>query len=74
MYQYKRHRIGKSTIANEHIHIPRQVIRNWTLKNHDQLEFYPHDTIFPDKETPNLMAILIVRATTSLTATTSVTT
>ncbi|MEM2293296.1 MAG: hypothetical protein QXX41_08475 [Nitrososphaerota archaeon] len=58
--------MGKSTISNEHIHIPRQVIRNYALKNGDQLEFYPHDTVFPDREAPNLIAVLIVRATTGL--------
>lgn len=67
MYHYKKYRIGKSTVSGEHIHLPRQVIRNFSIKNRDQLEFYPHDTIFPDSETPNLMAVLVVRATTTAT-------
>jgi len=61
---YKKYRIGKSTIAGDAIHIPKQVKENYQLKKGDILEFYPSDTDFPDDLMDDIMAVLIVRATT----------
>jgi len=67
--RYRRYRIGKSTVADETIHIPKQVIENYALKKGDIWEFYPPDVNFPDEESDNLIAILIVRATEMATVT-----
>jgi len=64
---YKRTLLGKSTVSNESIHLPKRVRENYNLKKGDQLYFYPPDVDFPDDKLPNMLAVLIVRATTSVT-------
>lgn len=62
---YKRALLGRAKVADGVVRIPKRVIENFGIKKGDVLEFYPQDTVFPDKEAENLMAVLIVRATTA---------
>jgi len=66
---YKRLLLGRSTVANGTIRIPKRVIDNYQIKKGDFLEFYPPDADLPDKKIEDIMAVMVVRATEMATVT-----
>jgi bifunctional DNA-binding transcriptional regulator/antitoxin component of YhaV-PrlF toxin-antitoxin module len=63
---YKRALLGKSKVADGTIRIPKRIMENYNIKKGDTLQFYPPDVELPDREMSNILAVLIVRATTAI--------
>lgn len=59
---YKTHRIGVSTISDQQINVPKQVMTNYALKPGDVLEWYPCGLEFPDELEKDLIALIVVRS------------
>jgi len=58
---YKTYRIGVSTISDQQINVPKQVMQNYSLKKGDILEWYPCGVDFPDELEKELIAMVVVR-------------
>ena len=57
-------KIGKAKVSSgDTMHLPRSVTTYFGIRIGDTLEFYPPETDFDDKETDDLIAVLIRRMT-----------